>query len=48
MTLRLKLGHTGYLVVQYVITAAAARNYGNRFVTNVLVEESLNDPSSIS
>ena len=40
MTLRLKLGYTGYLVLQYVITAAAARNYGNRFVTNVLVEES--------
>ena len=40
MTLGLKLGYTGYLVAQYVITAAAARNYGNRFVTKVLVEES--------
>lgn len=40
MALRLKLGYTGYLLFQYVITAVAARNYGNRFVTNVLVEES--------
>lgn len=40
MAVRLKLGYTGYLLLQYVTTAAAARNYGNRFVTNVLVEES--------
>jgi len=40
-SLSTKLGYGGFLVTQYAITACAARNYGNRFVTNVLVEESL-------
>jgi len=40
-TWKLQLGYTTYLVLQYLVTAAAGRNYGNRFVTNVLVEESL-------
>ena len=37
---RLQLGYIIFLVLQYFCTAVAARNYGNRFVTNVLVEGS--------
>ncbi len=33
-------GYGGFLVLQYVALAMAARNYGVRFVTNVLTEES--------
>lgn len=32
--------YSAALVAQYVIVATSARNYGNRFVANVLVEES--------
>jgi len=32
--------YAGALVVQYLLVASAARNYGNRFVLNVLAEES--------
>lgn len=32
--------YVGALVIQYLILATSARNYGNRFVANVLVEES--------
>lgn len=40
-TLKIKFGYCMYLVLQYMITASAARNYGHRFVTNVLVEETM-------
>lgn len=32
--------YSGALLAQYVIVATSARNYGNRFVANVLTEES--------
>ena len=32
--------YVGVLVAQYILVASAARNYGNRFVLNVLCEES--------
>jgi hypothetical protein len=32
--------YTGILIAQYVLVASAARNYGTRFVLNVLAEES--------
>jgi|ERR1700728_3954127 len=32
--------YTGALIAQYLLTASAARNYGKRFVLNVLTEES--------
>ena len=32
--------YAGGLLLQYVVVATAARNYGNRFVKNVLTEES--------
>jgi hypothetical protein len=37
-----KLGaiYAGALLIQYVLVATSARNYGNRFVANVLTEES--------
>jgi hypothetical protein len=31
--------YTCFLIVQYVVTASAARNYGNSFVLDVLCEE---------
>lgn len=37
---RLATSYIGLLLLQYVFIAAAARNYGNRFVLNVLTEES--------
>ncbi len=33
------MGYSVILIVQYVIIASAARNYGNRFVLNVLCDE---------
>ena len=32
--------YAGGLLLQYFLIAISARNYGNRFVLNVLVEES--------
>jgi hypothetical protein len=37
---KISLTYTVALAIQYVVAASAARNYGNRFVLNVLSEES--------
>lgn len=37
---RVAIGYSAALFIQYVILASVARNYGNRFVLNVLTEES--------
>ena len=37
---KISVWYAGALVVQYGLVASAARNYGNRFVLDVLVEES--------
>jgi hypothetical protein len=38
---KLALLYSAFLLAQYLIVATSARNYGNRFVANVLAEESL-------
>lgn len=38
-----KLSYVLFLLVQYVVLAIVARNYGNRFTCNVLAEENVQD-----
>jgi hypothetical protein len=38
--LRIKLGYIIFLIIQYLVLSIAARNYGNRFVCNVLARAS--------
>ncbi len=37
---KISLWYSGALIVQYLLVASSARNYGKRFVLNVLAEES--------
>lgn len=37
-TLSVKIGYTGYMCLQYIALRIVARNYGRRFVCNVLAE----------
>ena len=40
-SLYLKTSYLGYLIIQFIIISIVARNYGNRFVCNVLAEASI-------
>jgi len=39
-SLKIKIGYIIFLIAQYLLLSIVARNYGNRFVCNVLAEES--------
>lgn len=48
LSLKIKLTYSLFLLLQYMIISICARNYGNRFVCNVLAEDSVNLKNEIS